>query len=496
MKIMAEDGVWKAGSLLARRAMILLATVFSAFLATGSIGAVAATAPLHSGRWLLDSSGRVLIVHGTNVVNKLAPYTPQALGFDDDDAAFLQENGFNVVRLGIIWAALEPQPGIFDSGYLAQIAKIAQILANHGIYTLLDFHQDEYNEIFGGEGFPAWAVQADGLSPLSPVVPFPGEYYKDPAEQAAWSNLLSDSVGPNGIGLQEYLADAEQYVAKRFASAPMVLGYDVINEPNGGSETNADALIGAMELKLMNAIRTVDTVHMVFYEPQATTFPLVGTSLPAFDVADAGMSFHDYCFEPGNLSESLYRAVCGFILNGAQAKALSRSSSTGDALFMTEFGSGQPYVLQIVTGYADSNMMSWANWAYCACGDPTTAISPASAEGLVINPAAPLMGANINAAALVALVRPYPEAVAGTPTSWFFNTTTGKFTLHYSTTPPAGAVLMAGATTTLFVPTLQYPNGYKVTVWGGHVVSGDGTQTLEVAANTGVKTVTVTIAEK
>ncbi|MCW2659182.1 MAG: endoglycoceramidase [Mycobacterium sp.] len=35
-------------------------------------------------------------------------------------------------------------------------------LASHGIVSLLDFHQDLYNEAFQGEGAPAWAVQQAG----------------------------------------------------------------------------------------------------------------------------------------------------------------------------------------------------------------------------------------------------------------------------------------------------------------------------------------------
>src|SRR5690348_3867997 len=52
----------------------------------------------HSGRWLTDRSGRVLIMHGLNMVYKLPPYQPSATGFGADDAAFLQRHGFDVVR--------------------------------------------------------------------------------------------------------------------------------------------------------------------------------------------------------------------------------------------------------------------------------------------------------------------------------------------------------------------------------------------------------------
>src|SRR5580700_7303684 len=81
------------------------------------------TLPLgHSGRWIVDSTGRVVVMHGTNLVYKLAPYYPAAAGFGASDARFLQSIGFNVVRVGVIFQALEPMPGVFDQGYLNHIA--------------------------------------------------------------------------------------------------------------------------------------------------------------------------------------------------------------------------------------------------------------------------------------------------------------------------------------------------------------------------------------
>jgi len=72
----------------------------------------------HNGRWFTDSRGRVVIMHGVNMVMKVPPYQPSAMGFGDDDAALLQREGFNTVRLGLILKGLEPQPGVFNDAYL------------------------------------------------------------------------------------------------------------------------------------------------------------------------------------------------------------------------------------------------------------------------------------------------------------------------------------------------------------------------------------------
>ena len=43
-------------------------------------------------------------------------------------------------------------------GYLRSIKRTQRLLARHGIYTMLDFHQDLYNERFQGEGWPDWQI--------------------------------------------------------------------------------------------------------------------------------------------------------------------------------------------------------------------------------------------------------------------------------------------------------------------------------------------------
>ena len=76
--------------------------------------ALAATGPvtarlIRDGRWIVDSQGRVVIVHGFDILKKLAPYYPSK--FTAADARFLADEGFTAARIGFIWAGVEPQPG-------------------------------------------------------------------------------------------------------------------------------------------------------------------------------------------------------------------------------------------------------------------------------------------------------------------------------------------------------------------------------------------------
>src|SRR5918992_5759243 len=87
----------------APRAVFRLVRILAPLLAFCWCATAAAspTPPLsHEGRWITDGDGRVVILHGVNMVNKRPPYHPAAVGFDAPDARFLGRHGFNNVRLG------------------------------------------------------------------------------------------------------------------------------------------------------------------------------------------------------------------------------------------------------------------------------------------------------------------------------------------------------------------------------------------------------------
>src|SRR4051812_12426672 len=205
------------------------------------------------------------------MVYKRPPYAPDAAGFGDDDAAFLAHEGYTTVRLGVIYGAVEPQPGVYDDAYLARIARTVRVLGRHGIVSLLDFHQDLYSERFQGEGWPDWAVMDDGL-PATPQLGFPANYLGMPALNRAFDHFWA-----NDGGLQDAYAKAWAHVAARFAGNPDVLGYDLLNEPWPGTGYAAcvnpdgcpafDAVLSAFSQRVADAIRAVDPDTLVFYEP-------------------------------------------------------------------------------------------------------------------------------------------------------------------------------------------------------------------------------------
>lgn len=60
----------------------------------------------------------------------------------------------NLVRLGVMWEAVEREPGIYNHTYLNEINELITKLGENGIYTLLDGHQDVGARVICGEGIP------------------------------------------------------------------------------------------------------------------------------------------------------------------------------------------------------------------------------------------------------------------------------------------------------------------------------------------------------
>ncbi len=104
----------------------------------------------------------------------------------------------------------------------------------------------------------------------------------------------------------------------------------------------------------------------------------------------------------------------------------------------------------------------------------------------------PPTGSNVDTTTLTTLAQPYPQVIAGTPNAW--SVTDGTFTFSYSTEMADGSgEFPAGATTTISVPAIEYPNGYQVDVTGGQVVSAPNAPELVIASDGGANTVTVTV---
>ena len=61
--------------------------------------------------------------------------------FAEDDAKLLASMGYNTIRLGVLWAGLEPERGSYNLTYLDQVVACVDIAERHGHHPVLDMHQ-------------------------------------------------------------------------------------------------------------------------------------------------------------------------------------------------------------------------------------------------------------------------------------------------------------------------------------------------------------------
>lgn len=223
------------------------------------------------GQRFIDQSGRERIFNGMNLVDKgkLPRFRKAPRNYFANDWAKsallprLQQRGFNLIRLGLIWDAVEPAPGQYDETYLDFIEQYANECKNLGIYFYLDMHQDLYASMTkSGDGAPSWATLTDNCTAEKPVAVWAEGYFVGKAVHNAFENFWNNTT-VDGKGLQDHYAEMWVHVAQRFKDNPALLGWDLMNEPFPGKSG------GILFLKLIDkALARLDTEMHVPHIPQ------------------------------------------------------------------------------------------------------------------------------------------------------------------------------------------------------------------------------------
>lgn len=121
---------------------------------------------------IIDEYGRTRFFHGTNVVMKESPWyrpfewTPGVSSFGERDVQNMHDLGLNIVRLGHSWAGAEPVRGEYNQTFLDIMKKQTKLAEEHGIYVLVDVHQDVLAKQLCGHGVPDVSKQM----PYSPAL--------------------------------------------------------------------------------------------------------------------------------------------------------------------------------------------------------------------------------------------------------------------------------------------------------------------------------------
>jgi aryl-phospho-beta-D-glucosidase BglC (GH1 family) len=215
--------------------------------------------------------------------------------FGDDDAAFLAESGFNLVRIAVGYKHLEDDARPFqvkEDGF-GHLDRAIETLARHGVYSIVDLHA-----LPGGQNHH-WHSDNPTHVP------------------AFWEH-------PH---FQDRVVNLWQAIATRYRDNPWVAGYNLLNEPADESR----AVVGPFYTRLVAAIREIDPNHAVFLDGN--------TYATEFDVFEepfenAVYTLHDYV--PAGLGRSTE-----YDPDAAEAKFLQRSAyarETGTPILVGEFG--------------------------------------------------------------------------------------------------------------------------------------------------------------
>ncbi|MFD1815122.1 cellulase family glycosylhydrolase [Rhodococcus gannanensis] len=443
---------------------------------TGADEAPTAAVSVHvDGRHFVDEFDRTVLLHGVNTVDKSAPYLDPDETLTPADADLLVGHGFNTVRLGTSFDALMPERGRIDDAYLDRLAAVVDTLTSRGIQVLLDNHQDGLSKVWGGNGFPAWAIEArPGANEPNPGFPL---YNLMPSMNRGW-----DEVWNNTHGALDHLGDALAALAARMNGKPGVLGIEVMNEPWPGSPfptcfpngcPDFDRTYQAAMQKLTDAIRTESPTMPVFWEPNVTWNQLMPSNLanppetPALTDPNIVFAPHDYCI-PSQLAIYLglpedLRVLCTATQNNTWRNIDAITGRAGIPTVVTEFGDGDPTVLGNTLRRADERFIGWQYWHFYANRGTDPFLGEVGRQ----------------------LVRTYPQATAGTPGTLQFNPDGGDFRYTYTARP-------SPEPTEIYVSERHYPDGYVVTADGGDVTSAPGARVVTVEADPGAQ-VTVSI---
>ncbi len=181
----------------------------------------------------VDQQGRHVILNGINLVDKtvdgdyLEEFSPTLM-------ANFKEWGFNCIRLGIVWAGVEPKPGHYDEKYLSQVDQWLQYAAENEIMIVLDMHQDLYSMKYA-DGAPDWATLDEGKAHVTGQI-WDDAYFLSPAVQTAFDNFWANKKVADGIGVQDHYINMWSYLAERYKNQNYLIGYDIMNEPFNGTE--------------------------------------------------------------------------------------------------------------------------------------------------------------------------------------------------------------------------------------------------------------------
>jgi hypothetical protein len=480
------------------------------------------------GTWFRDAQGRFALFRGVNFGGRskhppYLPIMPLSIGTLDPNAFstelaaaqpqldLLKSLGMNVVRLPIMWKALEPTPNpnpgqLLPGGsqYLAFITSVIDELYRRGMFVFIDFHQDIAHEVYGGDGFPDWALAIDKNHPLPSPAGFTNKgwaalYVDNPAPdfiynlddlvqftlQSFWNNNLTNiNAGLTNFPVRTHLEKTIGATVRFFqamnngAGHPAILGYEAFNEP-----PPVDIDVKVFETQILpnyysNVLREIqsagDLKSFLLIEPRVDWTSAAPPFNPVSSLDTSGLgggrvvfAFHYYdpwtiAYGIANQPDDMHNKQMQW--PGIFQQLCQSAVARGLIPFMTEFGGSHdwqystdlPAYSTQIRAYMDlqfqlveANLLNATYWHYdlynTADNKDNWNLEDFS-----------LLGPNRVPRELDIVARPYSMRSSAKPSL-----------LCYDSSSRQGAIMLTGpvvnAPTVIYIPfALRYPDGFEV----------------------------------
>lgn len=235
----------------------------------------------YRGQSFFTDSGKQILFNGLNVLCRDSQMGYCYPGFADA-LPWFRESGFNLIRLGIFWDGVEPEPGKYDRTYLEKVKEIVREAEKNGIYVMLDMHQDLFSVKFI-DGAPAWATLDEGKPHPDNCNVWYLAYFQSEAVIQAADSFWENRPASDGVGLLDHYENMWRMLAEEFQDCGNILALEPMNEPFMGSVAR-DSFGQAMTEVIAQypGFRIDDPAH-VTREQQEQFLEILGRNFQKFD---------------------------------------------------------------------------------------------------------------------------------------------------------------------------------------------------------------------
>ncbi len=225
--------------------------------------------------------GKQVLFNGINVVCK---DKAQGYFYPDLEKSFraFRSMGFNLIRFGIFWDGVEPQPGKYDIEYLAKVKEAIILAEKYGLYVMLDMHQDLFARKYA-DGAPDWATLDEGAYHPEGCTMWYDAYLQSEAIIKAADNFWANKKAEDGIGLLEHYEKMWEQIVRYLDGCSNIIGWEPMNEPFMGSLARNAFGVATMKIKEQFPEFDLGNQADITLEQQALFMGYVTEQLQEFD---------------------------------------------------------------------------------------------------------------------------------------------------------------------------------------------------------------------